>query len=169
MPHTAQNWKRCVNESTPWSPPPDLDVHALDLGIKTWDDSPGQVTAFSTTPGFLEQDMVQWTLYWTAPVWPFDPMTTITASIQYCLCQHWSLTREYSVDDPSRATSWHNPHSECFKQNTNQKPAGIFLMRTTNRRYEKTQSPESLVRGWGKCFLGETVGGSLLILQGLSR
>ena len=67
VPHTAQNWKRCVNEITPWSPPLDLDVHTLDLGIKTWD-SPGQVTAFSTTPGLLEQDTVQWTLYWTAPV-----------------------------------------------------------------------------------------------------
>lgn len=47
--------ERCMSESTPWSPPPALHVQALDLGIKTWDNTQ-QVTAFSTTQGFPEQD-----------------------------------------------------------------------------------------------------------------
>lgn len=41
-----------MNADTPWSPTPDLDVGALDVGIKTRD-SPGQATVFSTTLGFL--------------------------------------------------------------------------------------------------------------------
>lgn len=34
----------------------------------------------------------------------------------------------------------HNPHNKCLNQNINKKPAGIFLMRITKRRCEKTMS-----------------------------
>jgi len=97
-----------VNESTPWSPPLDLDVHALHLGIKIWDRSQpsAPLRAFWSRIGCNGHCTGQHL---------YDHLTTTKATTQYCLCQLWSSTSEQGVDDPSRVASWQNPHSECFK------------------------------------------------------
>lgn len=159
------DWKRCVNESIPWTPPPDLDMHALELGIKTWG-SPGQVRAFSIILSFLEQDMVQWTQYWITHVWSPDHMTTTTASMQDCLCSTevqpgnrvLMIHQEEHRNTVPTVSAWRKTLTKILQE--------YFWW--VQQTCEITQSPGSLVGGQGKCFLGETVGGLLLILQGPS-
>lgn len=66
------------------------------------------------------------TLYDHLIVWP-PPQPVLPVPTRFTLgTEYWWPIRN------------HNSHSKCFNQNINEKPAGIFLMRTTKRRCEKT-------------------------------
>lgn len=72
------------------------------------------------------------------------------------------FNKETGAYDASR-----KPRIPIYEKNINQKPTEIFLMITTVRRCRKTITLFTCGRQ-GQYFLGETVGGLLLIMQGLS-
>lgn len=68
------------------------------------------------------------TLYDHLIVWPpLQPALPVPALFSERTEYWWSIRN-------------HSPHSNSFNQNINSKPAGIFLIRTTKRRCDKTVS-----------------------------